>query len=303
MDPYRILGVDKNATPEEIKKAFREKAKKYHPDLNRENEEIFKKIVHAYETLIDPEKRKSYDKQRLLEKKGNLEEIINELISDVLGFNSKPKKGKDIHKKLYIKLEEGFSGSVKSISYSRYERCTYCNGSGISENSIIKKCRRCNSRGFIKKLFIKIPCIDCEGKGYIILNPCEICSGKGRVKVQIEKRIEIPAGVSENTVLKLEGGGDSGIRGGDYGDLYMKIKFMIGKNIKIKGTDIYKEIYIPKEKAYLGEYVYVQSIDGKKLKVKVPEKTSSPIILILKNEGYRNLKGDRGDLHLKIIPV
>ncbi|ACO04206.1 MAG TPA: J domain-containing protein [Persephonella sp.] len=303
MDFYRILGVGRDATPEEIKKAFREKAKKYHPDLNRENEEIFKKIVQAYETLIDPEKRKSYDIYISTERKRKLGDRINEVISDILGYHSKPKRGRDLHKKIYIKIEEGFSGCIKSISYLRYEKCSYCDGSGITENSIIKRCKRCEGKGSIKKLFLKIPCMECEGRGFLVLNPCEICNGEGRVKVQAEKRIEIPAGVSENTVLKLEGGGDSGVYGGDYGDLYLKIRFIKGKNIKIKGIDIHKDIYIQKDKALRGDYISFQGFEGKKLKIKIPERTSSPVVLKIKNEGYRDLEGNRGDLYLKIIPV
>ncbi|WP_457641181.1 DnaJ C-terminal domain-containing protein [Persephonella sp.] len=303
MNFYKILGVDRDATPEEIKRAFREKAKKYHPDINRENEELFKKIVQAYEVLIDPEKRKSYDKDLLKEKKTNLEDKIGEAIADFLGYTTKPQKGKDIHKKIYITLEEGYLGTVKKISYSRMEKCPYCEGSGVVSNSILKKCKKCKGTGKIKKLFVKLPCIECEGKGFVILNPCEICDGKGRIKAQIEKNISIPAGVKENDVLKLKGGGDAGRYGGESGDLYLKVKFTAGKNVKLKGLDIHRDIYIPKEKAYIGDYIFIQNLRKEKLKVKIPEKTTSPVILKIKNEGYRDIDGNVGDMYLKIIPV
>ncbi|WP_456402617.1 DnaJ C-terminal domain-containing protein [Persephonella sp.] len=303
MDPYKILGVDRNATPEEIKKAFREKAKKYHPDLNRENEEIFKKIIKAYEILTDPKKEKEFDLRYSSKKFQKVERKINSIYSEILGYSPSKKKGKNIHKKIFITLEEGFKGTVKKISYSRYEKCSYCGGSGVVSNSILKECEKCKGKGKIKKFLFNILCSNCKGRGFIILNPCDICGGQGRVKIQTEKNIKIPSGIEENHILKIEGGGDYGFNGGGYGDLYLKIKLIKKDNITIKKLDVYRDYYIQKDKAYKGEYITIKNITGESLRIKIPEKTDSPVYLKIKGQGYTDLDGNRGDLYIKIIPV
>ncbi|NPA54308.1 MAG: DnaJ domain-containing protein, partial [Aquificae bacterium] len=206
MDYYKILGVAKNATPEEIKKAFREKAKKYHPDINKSSEEFFKKITVAYETLIDPEKRKKYD---LSLKKQKLSYFTDKLY-ETFGFTSKPIKGKDIHLKISLSLEEGFFGKEKEIFYERKEHCPKCEGTGLSSNSILKECFKCKGKGKYKKAFLHLPCFECHGKGYVILNPCDMCGGKGLVKKQVKKIIKIPRGIQEKNKIKIKYGGNGG---------------------------------------------------------------------------------------------
>ena len=300
MDFYKILGVARNATPEEIKKAFREKAKRFHPDRHKGSQELFKKITLAYETLIDPEKRKEYDLK--LNKNTSVVDKAFSKIYNVLGFTPVPKRGKDLYKKIYISLKEGFLGSIKTVSYTRKEKCLSCEGTGIAENSIIKECHLCNGEGLIKKGFLKIPCRKCEGKGFVILNPCIRCSGKGFVSEETKKTFLIPEGIKEGDYIKIKNGGDCGKNGGDYGNLYLIVKFQ-EEDFQIKGKDVYKTIHIPKEKLKKGSIISVPHFLEDTLKIEIPDDINSETVLKIKGRGYRDKKGNTGDFYIKIIPL
>jgi molecular chaperone DnaJ len=304
MDFYKILGVKPDASPEEIKKAFREKAKKYHPDINPHNQEYFKLVVEAYETLIDPIKRKEYDNQysEEIENNGSKDTSQQKIFPNLFDITNRRRKGKDIKKELYITLKEAFEGCHKKISYTRREICPNCNGTGLVENSLKKLCLKCNGTGNIKKWVINIPCVSCKGKGYIILNPCEVCGGEGVIKNEVVKDIYIPAGVNEGHILKLEGEGDE-VYNGKAGDLLIKVKFNKSKDIKIKGKDIYREIYIPKSQLYAGNYIVLKNILGENLTIRIPEDYSKDTLLKIIGEGYRDLHGERGNLYIKLIPI
>ncbi len=302
MDFYKILGVRKDATEEEIKKAFREKARKYHPDLNKEYSDYFKKITEAYNTLIDSEKRKEYDSY-FLQKEVKIKTVLEDKLAEFLGYTTKPLKGTDVYTKVYIDLEEGYSGADKEIRYKRKVECSSCSGTGITSESIIRKCEKCEGKGKVKKLGINIPCLNCFGRGIIIYNPCKSCVGKGYINVTEKKKVKIPSGIGENKFLLLENGGNCGKYGGKYGNLYIKIKFNKHPVFNKKGKDLYTEYAVQKEKAYQGTYIFIKNLNNEKLTIKVPEKTTSPITLKLKGEGYRDIKGNFGDLYIKVIPV
>jgi len=304
MDFYKILGVKRDASPEEIKKAFREKAKKYHPDINPNNQEYFKLVVEAYETLIDPKKRREYDNQFIEAERNNGEKPANQqnIFSNIFDITSRKRKGKDIKKEIYLTLKEAFNGCQKKISYTRREICPNCNGTGLVENSIKKLCLKCNGTGTIKKWLLNIPCVSCKGKGYIILNPCEVCGGEGVIKNEVVKEIYIPAGVNEGYTLKLEGAGDE-MYNGKSGDLLIKIRFNKSKDIKIKGKDIYRDLYIPKSQLYSGNYIVIKNILGENLTIRLPEDISENSLLKVIGEGYKDLSGERGNLYIKLIPI
>lgn len=300
MDFYRLLGVSPSASKDEIKKAFREKAKKYHPDLNPENQELFKKIVEAYETLMDDNKRKEYDLKR---KSNFIKNKIDEELGEFLNLKNREKiKGKDIKKEVFITLKEGFEGVYKKISYTKKKICPNCKGSGTTENSFIQKCYTCKGVGKIKKWLINIPCVKCKGKGFIIINPCEYCGGEGLIKAEVERDIYIPAGIQENYVLKIDEGGNE-VYKGIPGDLLIKVKFNKSKDIKIKGKDIYRELKLPKERAKAGEYIVIKNIKNETLTIRIPEDIRQETVLKIKGEGYKDIKGEIGDLYLKIIPI
>ncbi len=300
MDFYKILGVARDATPEEIKKAFREKAKRFHPDRNKSSQEFFKKVTLAYETLIDPEKRKKYDLQ--LNRSTSILDKAFSKIYDTLGFTPASKKGKDLYKKVFISLKEGFLGSVKTISYTRKERCSYCEGTGITENSVIRECSLCRGEGFVKKGVIKIPCSRCKGRGFQILNPCTNCSGKGYIHLETRKTFKIPEGIKEGDYIKIKGGGDCGKNGGDYGDLYLIVKFQ-EEDFQLKGKDVYKTVYIPKKDLKKGDVISVPYFLEDTLKIEIPKEINSETTLKVKNRGYKDKKGNTGDFYINIIPL
>ncbi|WP_457639482.1 DnaJ domain-containing protein [Persephonella sp.] len=301
MNLYQILGVDRKATPEEIKKAFREKARKYHPDINPEYEEYFKQITHAYDILIDPEKRKKYDLALKKIEKKEFGQILGDILAEFLGFHTKPLKGEDIKIKLKITPEEGFSGTVKEVKYKRKVKCTTCSGTGITHESRLVQCDRCRGTGRVKKAFIEIPCISCFGRGVKIINPCPVCSGNGRVLKFETKKIKIPAGITEKQELVLENAGNDGINGGKAGSLKIKLQF-IKSRYRLKKLDLITEIKISREKLAQARFFTVEDIEGRLLKIPVDDH-SKPVKYRIKNRGYRDTKGRRGDLIVRLIPV
>ncbi|NPA58743.1 MAG: J domain-containing protein [Aquificae bacterium] len=301
MDFYSLLGVSRDASPEEIKKAFREKAKKYHPDLNPEKADYFKQLTHAYDVLIDPEKRRRYDLTlKKLEKK-ELSSIIGDLLSDFLGFHTKPVKGEDLKLKLKITVEEGYRGAVKEVRYKRKVNCPSCNGEGKTENSYLTYCNKCGGKGRIKKAFIEIPCLSCFGRGVEIKNPCPRCRGIGRVKKTEIKKVKIPAGITEGEVIILKGMGNDGINRGEAGDLIIKPSFKKGKYI-LKKLDVYTEVRINGEKLKDSRLIAVKDIEGNTLLLPA-ENTGRPVRYRIKNRGYRDRSGRRGDFVVRIVPV
>ncbi len=301
MDLYRILGVGRDATPEEIKKAFRKKAKQFHPDLNPEYQEIFKQITHAYDTLIDPEKRKKYDETLKNFEKKDFSRIIGDILADFLGFHTKPVSGENITAKINISLEEGYFGTVKTVKYKRKVKCENCAGRGITSFSRITECPKCRGSGRVKKAFIEIPCLECFGRGFVIKNPCPVCKGSGRTLKNEKKNIKIPAGVLNGHNLIVEGGGNEGINGGRSGDLILKVKIKNGK-FRLKKLDLTTEIKIKKEVLTEGGFISITDIEGKRLRLPV-EPAEKPVKIRVKNRGYKDLKGKRGDLVIKLIPV
>ncbi|WP_029522186.1 DnaJ C-terminal domain-containing protein [Persephonella sp. KM09-Lau-8] len=303
MNLYQLLGVARDATPEEIKKAFREKARKYHPDINPEYAEIFKQITHAYDILSDPIKRKKYDESLYKLEKKDFGSLIGEALAQFLGFHSKPQRGEDIKLKIKISVKEGFHGTEKTIRYQRKVKCTTCNGSGITSESRIENCEKCGGRGKIKKAFLELPCINCFGRGIVIKNPCPLCKGEGRVSKFEQKTIYIPAGITDKQTLLVEKAGNEGLNNGETGNLYLKINFDKKDRFKLKGLDVFTELKIDRKTLIDSPYIYIEDLEGNKLKIPLEVEEIKPIKFRIKNKGYRKPNGKRGDLIVKIIPV
>jgi len=295
MDFYKLLGISQDATPEEIKKAFREKAKKYHPDINPEGSEMFKKITKAYETLIDKEKRKIYD-ESLKEK--SLKNKIEDIINTIFSYDS-PKKGKDISVNIELSLEEAYSGTIKKINYIRIERCNECNATGITDNSVLKQCSFCKGLGKIKTPFMKIICPKCRGRKFIVLNPCVSCKGKGYVEVNKERKIHIPSFSSDKLILKIEKEGDEGFYGGENGNLNINISLKKHHFYTKKGLDLYAKIYLPQEKKHQENKIKIKNLKNETLIVKIPPNIDNRDVLRISGEGFQK-KEHKGNIYIEV---
>lgn len=316
-DYYSILGVSRNATQEEIKKAFRRLARQYHPDLNpgnREAEEKFKEINEAYSCLSDPVRRANYDRYGTAEgPMGNgygfeTHTTFTDLFEDIFegffgsfGFKKqRPTKGADLRYDLEITLEEAAFGGEREIKYKRWESCTNCSGTGVKPGSSPTVCPSCGGTGYIRYsqgfFSVSKTCNRCAGKGKIINDPCPHCSGAGRLRVEHTLRIKIPPGVDNGTKLKVSGEGEIGEFGGPRGDLYIYIEVKEHDFFKRDGMNIHCSIPISFVKAVFGGEIEVPTLDGKE-RISIPAGTPSGRVFKIKGKGLprvgSSLRGDQ----------
>ncbi len=331
-DYYEILGVEKNASEDEIKRAFRKLALKHHPDKNPENkkesEEKFKEISEAYEVLSDSEKRATYDRYGREGVFGgggfnwqdfhhfdDLKDIFGGLdLEDLFqgfGFGGGTRRrsgassGEDLGYKLSISFEEAIFGAEKEIKVNRLETCDVCNGSGAKPGTKKETCPICRGRGQVVTsagfFNISQTCHGCYGQGTIIKNPCTKCRGNGRTEVEKVLKIKIPAGVNTGNSLRLQGEGEAGMRGGQRGDLYISIEVKSHKFFVRNGIDIYCAVPISFVKASLGAELEIPTVYGVE-KLKIPAGTQSGSEFVLKQKGVVRLGSSvKGDQRVKII--
>lgn len=327
-DYYDILGTSKGASDDEIKKAYRKLAMKYHPDRNpddKEAEEKFKDINEAYQVLSDPEKKSQYDQFGTTDFNGGFggaggfdfsgmggfEDIFDSFFGG--GFSSRrrngPERGDDLEYTLNLTFEEAVFGIEKEISISKNENCDTCNGTGSKPGSNPKTCDKCGGTGQVRyqrntplgSFVSTSTCDKCNGRGKVITDPCSHCHGKGTVRKNKKVKIKIPAGVDTGNVLPLRGQGEPGKNGGPSGDLYINIRVSSHKLFNRKGFDIYIEEHISFGKASFGTELKVPTIDGD-VKYKVPSGTQSGTVFRLKSKGVPRVNGHgRGDEYVKII--
>ena len=322
-DYYEVLGLSKGASEDEIKKAYRSLAKKYHPDINKEPgaEEKFKEINEAYDTLSDPEKKARYDQYGFDDPTqgfgggaggfsggfGGFEDIFSQFFGGGRTRNSNaPQQGADIEKQMSITFEEAVYGCKKKIRLSVDEECIQCGGSGAASKNDVKTCTKCGGRGRVvmrqQTIFgftnVETACPDCRGRGKIITKKCPDCNGAGRVRRTKDVEVTIPAGMQTGMTLRMEGYGGAGINGGPNGDLY--ISFVCGehKQFKRDGQDIILTIPLSYYQAALGDTIEVPTIDGN-VSVKIPAGTQPGTKLRLKGRGCKNPKGgSTGDQYI-----
>ncbi|MFH1439744.1 MAG: molecular chaperone DnaJ [Candidatus Woesearchaeota archaeon] len=338
-DYYELLGVSKNATKEEIKKAYKKLALKYHPDRapqenHNEYEEKFKEINEAASVLGDDQKRQQYDQFGTAEP--NFSGFNASDFSDFAGFGESfdfgdifdsffggggrsgsgggrsrryPQRGADLQYGLEITLEEAAFGVDKEISIPRYESCTKCDGTGARSLSDIKTCNTCNGSGAYRRtqrtpfgIFqTTTTCNKCNGIGKTITVFCNQCEGSGRVRKTRKIDISIPKGVSTGTRLRVSGEGEAGEKGAHTGDLYVLIKVREHKIFTKDGNDIYLEIPISFSQACLGDEVDVPTLRGK-VNMKIPAETQSNTVFRIKGKGIPNIRGfSRGDEFVKVV--
>jgi len=318
-DYYKILGVTRDASPEELKKAYRQLALKYHPDRNqgdKDSEEKFKEINEAYTCLSDPDKRAHYDRYGSTEGFGAgaggfggfggapFTDIFEDLFEDFFGgFGGSRKqratKGADLRYNLTITLEEAAFGTEKNLKIPRWQTCDSCSGSGAQPGKPPITCTNCKGTGHIRfqQGFFSVsrPCSKCHGAGTIITNPCYSCKGDGKVRVHKEILVKVPAGVDTDSRLRISGEGDFGSFGGPSGDLYIVIAVEEHKFFKREGLDIHCDLPIAFTTATLGGEVEVPTMDGSS-RLKIPAGTQSGKTFSLKGKGIPRLGSHhRGD--------
>ncbi|MCS7088206.1 MAG: molecular chaperone DnaJ [Thermoflexales bacterium] len=319
-DYYEVLGVPRNATQEEIKKAFRRLARQYHPDVNKspDAEAKFKEINEAYEVLSDEQKRAAYDRYGHAGSGGgfstggftdfaDINDIFNEFFSGFARASAQarrsPRRGSDIRYELRIDFMEAVLGTQKEIEVTRSETCPRCGGSGAEPGTTPVRCPTCNGTGEVRRVqqsilgsFVSVStCPTCNGSGEVISVPCRQCGGRKYVRATRTLVVNIPPGVDTGTQIRLNGEGEPGINGGPPGNLYVVIAVNPHPYFRRKGDDIIVEVSINVAQAALGDEIEVPSVDGKE-KLAIPPGTQSGTTFRLKHKGVPHLrKTGRGD--------
>jgi len=337
-DYYQILGVSRDASQEEIKRAFYKLAHKYHPDKGGD-EKKFKEINEAYQILSNKEKREQYDRfGRVFEGVGaepgfdfqwswGRPDIdfefdfgdLGEMMEEMFGFGEPRRKkdlkrGRDIEIDLEISLEDTLKGKEKVITLEKMILCPRCQGTGVEPGTKIKECFSCRGRGEvqqIKKTFFGsftryTSCPECGGEGYRPEKPCNVCKGEGRVRGEEKIRIFIPAGVDTNQIIKVEGKGNAGKKGGKPGDLYIRVFVKRHPVFERKGDDLYISIPVSFSQAALGDEVEIKTLEGKDILLKIPEGMESGKMLRISGKGIPHFSrprgySGRGNLYVELI--
>lgn len=332
-DYYEVLGISKNAPQEEIKRAYRRKAKQHHPDMNPENkkesEEKFKELSEAYEILMDPRKKQLYDQyghdgvSQAFRGGGfswddfhhfdDLQDILGSLFGDspfenLFGFTrrpsrQRPKKGGDIHVILKVSLEDIVTRIKKKFKIPRYEVCPDCNGKGGHDFMNCLQCGgtgqvRTQSRSFFGTFTSISTCPRCQGKGQVIKNPCVKCQGKGRISKTRTIEIQIPHGIANGQYIVLRGEGHFGL--GGKGSIIVQFEEKPHAYFERRGYDLYIRILMPYSKLIHGGVINIPGLNGKQQKVKIPKGSSAPEIIRARGKGMSRPDGGRGDLYVEL---
>ena len=329
-DLYKILGVDKKASAEDIKKAHRKLVRQYHPDRNPGNakaEERFKEVQAAYDVLGDPDKRKQYDRGGLNPfaqggpggaggfDAGSFSDILSNLFGGAAGgggrgrggagAGARSERGRDIDAEVSLTFEQSIEGAQVSLQVPMSATCSTCRGTGAKPGTSPKVCPRCQGRGVESQgqgLFsISQPCSQCQGSGTIIESPCPTCKGSGATKTVKRYRVTIPAGVREGSRIRLAGKGEPGRNGGGAGDLYVVTHVAESPVFRRKGDHVEVEVPLTIPEALRGAEIEVPTLKGRK-KLRVPPGTKHGTVQRLRGEGPPSLgsKG-RGDIHYRFV--
>lgn len=334
-DYYEVLGVQKGASDDEIKKAYRKTAKKYHPDLHpddKEAEEKFKECNEAYEVLSDPQKKARYDQFGFAGVDPNygagqggaggygfdgdidLGDIFSSFFGGGFGgFGGKnpnaPQRGRDIQITVSLTFEEAAKGCKKEVEVPKVEDCSECGGTGAAKGTSPKTCPDCGGRGVVNVqsrtafgvMSTQRTCSTCGGRGKIIEHPCQKCAGKGKVRRKNKITVDIPSGIDENRIINMRGYGDSGFNGGPAGDLKVAVDIKPHPHFKRDGYNVWYEKHVSFVEAALGAELQVPTLDGN-VKYTMPAGTQPNDVFKLKGKGIQRLNSvGRGDQLVRII--
>ena len=335
-DYYEVLGIQKGASEDEIKKAFRKKARENHPDLHPDDPsyvEKFQEINEANEVLSDPEKRARYDQFGHagvdpnygggggmdgfggMGGFGDISDILESIFGGFGGFGGSsrsnvnaPRRGSDIQESVTINFMDACSGKKQEVKLFRMAVCEACHGTGADSGTTAEICPDCQGRGSVKTtqrtpfgaISSTKPCPHCGGKGKIVKNPCIKCRGVGRVRVQKTVNVDIPAGIDDGQTIRLSGQGDCGINGGPAGDLLLNISVRNHPLFNREGYDIHCDIPVTYMDAVLGAEITVPTIDGD-VKYNIAEGTQNGTVFRLKGKGIKKVnRAERGNQYVKI---
>jgi len=330
-DYYEVLGVSKGASADEIKKAFRRKAKELHPDRNKDNpdaEALFKEANEAYDVLRDADKKAAYDRFGHAAFENGMgggqrgggfgsgdfssafSDVFDDLFGDFMGGQRsgggrRAARGSDLRYNLRVSLEEAYSGLQKTINVPTAVACSSCEGTGAEGGVEPTTCPTCSGMGKVRAqqgfFTVERSCPTCAGLGQIIKNPCKSCHGSGRVEKERALSVNIPAGVETGTRIRLAGEGEAGMRGGPPGDLYIFVEVTPHKLFERDGPNLYCRVPVSMAKAALGGSIEVPTIDGGRGRVQIPAGSQSGRQMRLRGKGMPALRGGGiGDMFIEL---
>lgn len=332
-DYYEVLGISKGASADEIKKAFRTKAKQLHPDRNSDNpnaEAQFKEASEAHDCLKDPEKKAAYDRYGHAAFEGGMgggqrggfqgggdfssafSDVFDDLFGDFMGggggrggSRNRASRGSDLRYNLRVTLEEAYAGLQKTINVPTSIQCDGCSGTGAEGGSEPATCPTCSGMGKVRAsqgfFTVERTCPTCSGMGQIIKNPCKSCAGQGRKEKDRSLSVNIPAGVETGTRIRLSGEGEAGMRGGPSGDLYIFIEVAAHDIFQREGGNLFCRIPVSMTSAALGGDIEVPSIDGGRSRVKIPSGSQSGRQMRLRGKGMPAIKSSQyGDMFIEL---
>ncbi len=339
-DYYEVLGVSRGASGEELKKAYRAKARQLHPDSNPGDgsaEAKFKEVNEAYDILKDPERRAAYDSFGHAAFEGGMgagmgararggpggpggaqdfssafSDVFEDLFGDFMGRGGRrprtgPMRGADLRYNLRVRLDDAYHGKQATISVPTAVKCGACEGTGAEGGSKPQTCPTCSGMGKVRAqqgfFTIERTCPTCSGRGQIIKNPCDACGGQGTVRRERALNVTIPPGVETGTRIRLAGEGEAGLRGGPPGDLYIFLDVAPHEIFRREGFDLFCRIPVPMTKAALGGEIEAPLLDGGRTKVKVPAGVQTGKQLRLRGKGMPVLQraGQQGDLYIELM--
>jgi molecular chaperone DnaJ len=323
-DYYEVLGVDRSASEQEIKKAYRRLAMKYHPDRNpdsKEAEEKFKEAKEAFEVLSSPDKRQAYDQfghAGVDPSQGgfgggaggaSFSDIFGDVFGDIFGTRAggsrRPRRGADLRYNLELSLEEAVHGTQAKIHVPTYVNCETCNGSGAKKGTSPVSCDMCGGVGQVRMqqgfFSVQQTCPKCHGQGTMIKDPCGTCHGQGRVRKEKTLSVKIPAGVDTGDRIRLAGEGEAGGPGTQPGDLYVQVHVKEHPIFTREGNDLYCEVPVSFATACLGGEIEVPTLNGR-VSLKVPAESQSGKLFRLRGKGVTSMRsGQAGDLYCRIV--